>query len=216
MSIHVLGLIVLAIPLALAISHCFAAANSEAQPRDKASEVRRSADIETHSDVDHSDGSHLYKSHFRGWKSPRRDKLLSDPGLTATGWRLQDGWQGLVPGRSGLPDVVKVLGEPMSKNAGEFATTYLFDQGKLEIEIPNDQTALRSVKISRDCKKLQGFPEGLSDAQKEFGKLVRTQVLPHGGGDVYERPGMAVSVRPNSPNKELIWLLIHDGSQAVP
>lgn len=135
------------------------------------------------------------------------DSASFESPLNQSGWRPDDGWYGIIPGRSTLAQAIQLLGQPTKKASLANAESFEFLAGIVRVSILDDQPYISKIWISRDINDPRLVPTTIEEARRLFGTLKATrrdQLV----GIIFERPGMRIACNPSSPER-IEWMEVY-------
>ncbi|HEY9785587.1 MAG TPA: hypothetical protein V6D17_09320 [Candidatus Obscuribacterales bacterium] len=125
------------------------------------------------------------------------------------GWKPEDGWSGIMPGRSTVEQVFAVLGQPDEHSEMANGDCFDFKGGLIRITILSGQSAISKIWLSGDLSDGNLIPATLEEAVCCFGKLNATKRdAMH--AQIFERPGVRVACNPSEPRLSIRWLELYE------
>lgn len=133
---------------------------------------------------------------------------VSESGSYDPGWRPDDGWNGLIPGRSTLPQAIQLLGQPTNRSTLANAESFEFLAGSVRVCIMDDQPFISKIWVSRDINDSRLVPNTIEEARRTYGALKATrrdQLV----GVIFERPGLRIACNPSSSPERIEWIEVY-------
>lgn len=129
------------------------------------------------------------------------DVDLFDASVENSGWRWNEGLNGLVPSRSTIEDAKRLFGEVSGSSELANGMTYDFLNGGIRATVLDNATAIRTIVFLQKPETQAFMPPNIASAMLRFGKLCATK-LDRFEGVTYERPGMRIICDPSlSPER---------------
>lgn len=122
-------------------------------------------------------------------------------------WIPDDGWMGLIPGRSSVEDARKKLG-PCSDAEMANGWSYDFQDGAIRVTVIEDQPYISKIWVSRDLQDQRYMPRTLEEARTIFGALAATN---RGAlSEVFfEAPGVRLAVLCDADPESVLWMELY-------
>ncbi len=136
---------------------------------------------------------------------------IGDSSVDGSGWKWQDGWQGLIPSISTIEDAINILGSVTGKSELANGVTYDFLNGYVRITVRTDSLAIAKIWIDKSAGEPYTSPQTVEEAVALFGKLVTTGVNRQEGA-ILERPGMRICADCMNESNPIRWLEVYRAS----
>ncbi len=123
-------------------------------------------------------------------------------------WHPDDGWMGLVPGRSSIDDAKKKLG-PSRESEMANGWSYDFHEGCIRISvIAGEQPLISKIWVSRDLADPRYMPRNFEEACSVFGPMSATA-----RGELsevfFEAPGVRLAILSGTDPESVLWMELY-------
>ncbi len=132
----------------------------------------------------------------------------ADMGQGRTGdssWSWETGWNGLVPGRSVLKDVLDRLGDPEGESEMANGRCFDFFNGTCRITFLNGNPVVSKIWVSIRLSRFDLIPFNIDQAVERFGELKATRV-DREHGVIFEKPGLRIASDPQTEPEAVNWI----------
>ncbi len=122
-------------------------------------------------------------------------------------WHPDDGWMGLVPGKTSIDEAKKKLG-PSRETEMANGWSYAFQEGCIRITVIEEQPFISKIWVSRDLEDPRYMPRNLEEARSIFGPLSATA-----RGELseafFEAPGVRLAVLDATEPESVLWMELY-------
>lgn len=126
-------------------------------------------------------------------------------GNSSIRWNPEEGWLGVVPGRTSIKDAIDKLGGTCE--TCEMANGFSFDfhDGLIRVTTIEQQGTISKIWISGKLADKGLVPANLKSATESFAGLSRLKSDSH-NADIYEAHGVRLAIASGSDNGSLMWI----------
>ncbi|MBS1957782.1 MAG: hypothetical protein JST89_26590 [Cyanobacteria bacterium SZAS-4] len=132
----------------------------------------------------------------------------SEKSTSAVQWQPEDGWLGIMPGKTSIKDAINRLGGTCETSEMANGFSFDFQDGLIRVTTIEHQGTISKIWISGKLAEtnLKGLiPANLKSATESFAGLSRMKSDSH-NADIYEAPGVRLAIASGNDNGSLMWI----------